>query len=89
MVDETDDVVLDALEPTDGNPELDARLGVGDGLLVDGLAASDHVGAQERQRPLERAREGGPPPLRFSEQGAPRHLDVVEGHLALPRDEAR
>src|SRR5437867_12928513 len=88
MVDETDDVVLHTLEPADRNAELDPALRIGDRLLVDGLAAAHYVGAQERQRSLERAVEGGPSPLRPTEERGRRHLDVVEGDLALPRDEA-
>src|SRR5262249_24198508 len=57
MVHETNDVVLHTLEPADGHAELDAGLRVRDGLLVHGLTGAYDVRAEERQRPLERARQ--------------------------------
>ena len=47
MVDEGDDLVLHALEASDGGAELDAGAAVIDGDLVDGLTSADLVGADD------------------------------------------
>src|SRR5262249_12777112 len=85
MIDESNDMILHALKAANRHPELDTGLTVLHRSLKYRLATADLVGAQNRERPLHRTRQGGPPAVRaLTEQRARRRLDIVETDLGLP-----
>ena len=95
VVDEVDDLVLHALEAADGGAELDAGAAVVDGDLVDGLAAADLVGADDRDGLGDGALPRGPaagdgvPRGRWWSDGPPRTFAATLSKRTSARFQAK